>query len=114
LESLRSSDPDENTLITMVRSGATLGAGSVIGCGITIGHFAMVGMGSLVTRSVPDFHLVIGRPARTVGYVCRCGQPFARLHSDASVQNLTHFCPACDRQYEVTVGVVTESLVATA
>jgi acetyltransferase-like isoleucine patch superfamily enzyme len=114
LDSLRSSDPDEDTLLTLVRSGATLGAGCVIGCGITIGRFAMAGMGSLITHSVPDFHLVIGRPARTVGYVCRCGHPFARVAPEASGLNLTHVCSTCHRQYNVTDGMVSESLVATA
>src|SRR5437879_5739711 len=73
LKQLRPSEPDEHTLPTIVREGATIGAGSVIGSDLVIGRFAMVGMGSLVTRSVPDFHLVIGSPARSVGCVCRCG-----------------------------------------
>ena len=114
LNALRSSEPDVDTLLTVVQSGATLGAGCVVGCGLTIGRFAMVGMGSLITHSIPEFHLVFGRPARTVGYVCRCGHPFARLTPAAPVQNFTHFCAACRRQYDVTAGVVTESLVATA
>ena len=63
LKQLRSSAPDEHTLPTLVREGATIGAGAIIGCDLTIGRFAMVGMGSVVTRSVPDFHLVIGNPA---------------------------------------------------
>ena len=46
---------------------------------LTIGRWAMVGMGSVVTKSVPDFHLVLGSPARSVGAVCRCGQLLARF-----------------------------------
>jgi UDP-3-O-[3-hydroxymyristoyl] glucosamine N-acyltransferase len=61
LTELLPSDPDEMTLATLVREGATIGANCTIGSGIIIGRFAMVGMGSIVTRSVPDFHLVIGR-----------------------------------------------------
>ncbi len=57
LDRLRSSDPDEQTLPTLVERGATIGAGSIIGCGLTIGAFAMVGMGSVVTKSVLPFHL---------------------------------------------------------
>ncbi len=76
---LRDSQPDEHTLPTLVREGATLGAGSVIGCNLTIGRFAMVGMGALVTRSVPDFHLAVGHPARSVGWVCRCGALLGRF-----------------------------------
>jgi UDP-3-O-[3-hydroxymyristoyl] glucosamine N-acyltransferase len=74
LRALRSSDPDEETLPTLVREGATIGAGCVIGCDLEIGRFAMVGMASVVTRSVGDFHLIIGHPAKLVGFVCRCGQ----------------------------------------
>ena len=52
---------------TLVRAGATIGAGAIIGCDLVIGRFAMVGMGSVVTRPVPDFHLVVGSPARAIG-----------------------------------------------
>jgi UDP-2-acetamido-3-amino-2,3-dideoxy-glucuronate N-acetyltransferase len=78
LKALRSSAPDEHTLQTLVRRGATIGAGAIIGCGLTIGQFAMIGMGSIVTKSVPDFHLVIGNPARSIGCVCRCGEPLLK------------------------------------
>jgi acetyltransferase-like isoleucine patch superfamily enzyme len=73
LKELRGSDPDEETLYTTVREGATIGAGCVVGSDLSVGRFAMVGMGSVVTRSVPDFHLVVGNPARSVGVVCKCG-----------------------------------------
>ena len=62
LKTLRPSEPDEHTLPTLVREGATIGAGCIIGNDLEIGRWAMVGMGSLVTKSVPDFHLVIGYP----------------------------------------------------
>jgi UDP-2-acetamido-3-amino-2,3-dideoxy-glucuronate N-acetyltransferase len=79
---LRTSEPDEDTLSTVVRVGASLGAGALVGPGVEIGRFSMVGMGSLVTHSVPDFHLVVGRPARPVGVVCRCGRRLLRLDAD--------------------------------
>ncbi len=106
LRRLRPSEPDEHTLPTFVRAGATIGAGCTVGCGIDIGRFAMVGMGSVVTRSVPDFHLVLGNPARSVGCVCRCGQlmrHFADAAADGDVR-----CPACGLEYNVRGGVVTE------
>ena len=62
LKTLRPSEPDEHTLPTLVREGATIGAGCVIGNDLEIGRWAMVGMGSVVTKSVPDFHLVLGSP----------------------------------------------------
>src|SRR5215510_4225613 len=60
-------------LSTVVRRGATLGANCTIVCGHTIGAFAFVGAGSVVTKDVPDHALVVGVPARVVGWVCACG-----------------------------------------
>ncbi len=62
-------------LPTLVRRGASLGAGAIILAGITIGEFSMVGGGAVVTRDVPSYALVIGNPARVRGWVCQCGQP---------------------------------------
>ncbi len=104
---LRSSDPDEHTLTTVVREGATIGAQCTIGNDLTIGRFAMIGMGSLVTKSIPDFHLVIGAPARTIGYVCRCGEPIAKSVDVTSIAAQKLNCK-CGLTYSVTQGVVTE------
>ncbi len=108
LATLRGSEPDSDTLPTRVRQGATIGARSVIGCDLEIGRFTMVGMGSVVTRSVPDFHLVVGHPARSVGAVCRCGQPIARWAPDAPPASLDVACAECGRGYEVRDGAVIE------
>src|SRR5262245_38743449 len=108
LKQLRPSDPDEHTLPTLVREGATIGAGCTIGNDLTIGRWAMVGMGSLVTRSVPDYALVLGHPAAVVGAVCRCGQLLLR-HQPGEVptpRELT--CAACGRHYGYDAGTVTE------
>jgi acetyltransferase-like isoleucine patch superfamily enzyme len=59
---------------TRIREGASLGAGSIVLPGVTVGRFAMVGAGALLTRDVPDFALVYGNPARVHGHVCRCGR----------------------------------------
>ena len=58
---------------TIVREGASIGANATILCGLEIGIYALVGAGAVVTRSVPDFALVVGNPARLRGFVCRCG-----------------------------------------
>jgi acetyltransferase-like isoleucine patch superfamily enzyme len=59
---------------TRVKAGAALGANSTIVCGTTIGKWAMVGSGSVVTKDVPDHALVLGNPARFVAWVCSCGE----------------------------------------
>lgn len=59
---------------TKVKKGASIGAMSVILPGITIGEFALIGAGSVVTKDVPSFALVYGNPARIAGYVCKCGK----------------------------------------
>ena len=58
---------------TLIRHGATIGANATILCGHTVGRYAMVAAGSVVTGDVPDYALVIGNPARVKGYVCECG-----------------------------------------
>lgn len=59
---------------THVKAGAALGANSTIRCGITIGKWAMIAAGAVVTKDVPDHGLVAGAPARHIGWVCACGE----------------------------------------
>ncbi len=104
LKSLRPSEPDEHTLPTLVREGSTIGAGCIIGNDLEIGRWAMVGMGSVVTKSVPDFHLVLGSPARSIGVVCKCGQLF---HKFAAGESGTFEC-TCALEYSIVDRNVTE------
>lgn len=101
LSALRPSAPDESTLSTRVRCGATIGANATIGAGLELGRFSMVGMGSVVTRSVPDFHLVVGNPARSVGAVCRCGGLLCNFRCPAPELETEVACPACGRRYTI-------------
>jgi UDP-2-acetamido-3-amino-2,3-dideoxy-glucuronate N-acetyltransferase len=59
---------------TRVERGATIGANATIRCGVTIGAFAMVGAGAVVTRDVEAHAIVVGTPARRIGWACRCGE----------------------------------------
>jgi UDP-2-acetamido-3-amino-2,3-dideoxy-glucuronate N-acetyltransferase len=77
---------------TLVKKGATLGANSTIICGVTIGQYAFVGAGALVNKDVPDYALVVGNPAKEIGYVCQCGE---RLLHDFS-------CSDCGKTYKKT------------
>ena len=108
LAELRPSEPDEDTLDTLVREGATIGAGAVIGPGLEIGRFAMIGMGSVVTRSVGDFQLVLGNPARLMGAVCRCGEPVAKRDEHGTIPDGQVTCHRCGRVYMIESGSVTE------
>ena len=79
---------------TLVKRGATIGANAVIVCGNTVGSYAMIGAGAVITKDVPDFALVVGNPGRRMGWICQCG---IRLKvSDGRAQ-----CTACDLRYEV-------------
>jgi len=77
----------------LVKYGASLGAGSIILPNITVGRFALVGAGSVVTHNVPDHSLVIGNPARFAGYVCHCGR---KMKSRGN----TWHCAVCNWFYE--------------
>jgi dTDP-4-amino-4,6-dideoxygalactose transaminase/acetyltransferase-like isoleucine patch superfamily enzyme len=78
---------------TLVREGATIGASAVLVCGVTVGRFAFVGAGAVVTRDVPDHALVVGNPARCIGWVSRAGQ---RLLGTGRVR-----CPETGETYDV-------------
>jgi UDP-2-acetamido-3-amino-2,3-dideoxy-glucuronate N-acetyltransferase len=80
---------------TLVRRGATLGANAVILCGNTIGAFAMVGAGAVVTKDVPAYALVVGNPARQVGWICQCGIRLGAVRGGVR-------CQACGRSYQIT------------
>jgi UDP-2-acetamido-3-amino-2,3-dideoxy-glucuronate N-acetyltransferase len=79
---------------TLVCRGATLGANSTVVCGVTIGEYALVGAGAVVTADVPPYALVIGTPARRVGWACRCGET---LSTDLA-------CARCGDHYLVENG----------
>jgi UDP-2-acetamido-3-amino-2,3-dideoxy-glucuronate N-acetyltransferase len=78
---------------TLVKEGATVGANATIICGVTIGRFAFVGAGAVVTRDVPDFALVVGAPARFAGWMSRYGH---RLELDARGHGI---CPETQQRY---------------
>jgi UDP-2-acetamido-3-amino-2,3-dideoxy-glucuronate N-acetyltransferase len=71
---------DWNTSNIIVKKGSSIGAGSVVLPGVTLGMWSMIGSGSVVTKNVPDFGLVLGNPARIVGYVCKCGLKLTEIN----------------------------------
>ena len=80
---------------TLVKRGASLGANCTIVCGHTIGRYAFVGAGAVVTKDVPDYALVLGNPARLSGWVCECG---VKLASGAAVPERA-VCGTCGTRY---------------
>lgn len=59
---------------TLVKYGASIGANATILCGLTLGKFCLIGSGSVVTKSIPDFSLYVGNPAKFVAWICKCGK----------------------------------------
>lgn len=87
---------------TLIKKGASLGANCTIVCGVTVGSYAFVGAGAVVTRDVPDHALVYGNPARRHGWVCQCGE---KLNSKL-------VCPACGLPYRLYAGGLNGSTFA--
>lgn len=79
---------------TLVKQGASIGANATIVCGNTVGRYAFVGAGSVVTHDIPDHALVYGNPARVMGWICYCGNKLR----DTSFKMMR--CPACNKEYE--------------
>jgi len=79
---------------TLVRRGATIGANVTIVCGNTIGQYALIGAGSVVTKNVPDYALVYGNPGKVKGWVCQCAEEIT-FRSGIAV------CKACGKKYRM-------------
>ncbi len=75
---------------TLIKKGASIGANATIVCGVTIGEYALIGAGSVVTKDVPPFALVYGTPAKQHGWVCMCGK---RLYNKKE-------CSGCGQKYK--------------
>lgn len=81
---------------TFIKRGASIGANSTIVCGNIIGKYAMVGAGSVVTKDIPDYALVMGNPAQIKGYVCECG---CNLNTNLK-------CTGCGKEYELKKNIL--------
>jgi len=79
---------------TLVKTGASIGANATIVCGNTVGKHAFIGAGAVVTKDVPDYALMVGVPAKRVGWACECGEILAKF--DRVVR-----CPRCGLNYRL-------------
>ncbi len=91
---------DSRLTSTLIKKGASIGANSTIICGITVGEYALIGAGSVVSRNVPDFGLVYGNPARLKGYVCYCGRKLVNVY-EKTADKTVYVCSHCDSKIEV-------------
>jgi len=80
-------------LPTLVKKGASIGANATIICGITIGEWAFIGAGAVVNKDVPDYALVVGVPAKQIGWICECGNKIEFKKNKA-------ICEKCQRKYQ--------------
>jgi len=97
---LKSAD-DWSLSRTLVKAGASIGAHATIVCGVTIGRWAMVGAGSVITHDVPDHGMVYSNPARLHGFVCACGE---KLMAGQEQNNIIHAsCPKCGKTIEIPI-----------
>ena len=87
---------------TLVKRGATIGANATVVCGHTIGRYAFIGAGAVVTRDVPDYALVVGNPGRVTGWMCQCGVKLA-TGARPPVQAK---CASCGIEYLARLGVL--------
>ena len=87
---------------TLVKRGGSIGANATIVCGVTLGEYAFIGAGAVVTADVPPYGLMVGVPARRVGWMCQCGE---RLHVAASRAG----CAACGAGYEESGGMLRQT-----
>src|SRR2546426_8882595 len=82
---------------TLVKRGASIGANATIVCGLTLGEYAFIGAGAVVTSEVPPFALMVGVPARRVGWMCQCGERLSVTSGQAA-------CAVCGCRYQETNG----------
>ena len=87
------SDSDWTVSEGVVRYGAAIGGGAVVLPGVSVGRFAMVGSGAVVTRDVPDHAIVFGNPARLKGFACACGQQLKP--AERMPEGMLMRCPSC-------------------
>ena len=90
---------------TLVKRGASIGANATVVCGSTVGEYAFIGAGAVVTRDVPAYALVMGNPARRTGWMCRCGEKLGKASPGETVK-----CPACGSAYDIATDRINPKL----
>jgi len=95
----RSFSTDWKIVPTIVKEGASIGAGAVVMCGVTIGEYALIGAGSVVTKDIPSHAIAYGNPAEVRGFACKCGR---KLKEEEKRQKFVLMkCPICGEKYKI-------------
>ena len=95
----RSHSTDWKIMPTSVKKGASIGAGTVVICGVTIGEYAMIGAGSVVTKDIPPHAMAYGTPTKIRGFVCKCGRRLTK--EEERQKDVLMVCSACDEKYQI-------------
>jgi acetyltransferase-like isoleucine patch superfamily enzyme len=95
----RAFNSDWELVNTLVKRGASIGANATIVCGITIGEYAMVGSGAVVTKNVPAYGLVFGNPAKLKGFVCKCGRKAVKINQEKD--KVLMECTVCKNTFNI-------------
>ncbi|MBM3242984.1 N-acetyltransferase [Candidatus Poribacteria bacterium] len=91
--------PLDEYLPTLVKEGATIGANATVVCGHTIGRYAFIGAGAVVTKDIPDYALVYGNAAHIAGWMCECGEKLV-FTGEETTQTELATCFKCQKRYE--------------
>jgi len=97
---------DDRLIKTVVKDGASIGANATIIAGVSIGNYAMVGAGSVVTKNIPDHGLIFGNPAQLKGFVCTCGMKLDE--KSKSEHKVMLQCPKCGKKIHVAEAIYME------
>lgn len=97
----RSLSTNWEILPTYVKKGASIGAKTVIVCGVTIGEYALIGAGSVVTKDIPAYALAYGNPARIRGFICKCSKKLEVVEKTKTY--VVTRCSSCDETYRIDV-----------
>jgi acetyltransferase-like isoleucine patch superfamily enzyme len=95
----RSFIKDYKVYPTLVKKGASIGANATVICGTTIGEYAMIGAGAVVTKDVPSHALVVGNPGHVIGFVCRCGRRLIEV--EEKNQGILMACEECSEKLTI-------------
>ncbi len=95
----RANSLDWKIIPSVIKRGASIGSNATIICGVTVGEYSMISVGSVITEDTLPFSLMVGQPARLKGFVCRCGQKMAKM--DSQGYDIRLQCSTCEKELTI-------------